>query len=194
MEELVRTAESMPWYGIVIIVAIVAIVVIYLVSKRVSLKVGNVTLEQHKEELKKSEDNSVRLKIHAQIREYENYTGLIERLICEGFEKTFPELNKDERIIVHLFCNLIRRALEKQLMLDLVANHIVNKTDEELREYTSDKTQAYKNRMLNFMSNYNDTVLPDKNILEVINNVNMDELENIYYTIYKKAVKIARQE
>lgn len=193
MNEMAKTMSIMPWYSVVLIFLILGIVIVYLVAKQVSIKIGSITLEQHKE-LKKNEDNSVRLKIHAQIREYENYTGLIERLIYEGFEKTFPQLSKDERTIIHLFCNLIRRALEKQLMLDLVANHIVDKTEEELREYTSDKSQAYKNRMLNFMSNYNDTVLPDKNILEVVKNINMEQMENIYFTIYKKAVKIAKQD
>ena len=79
-------------------------------------------------------------------------------------------------------------------MLDLVANHIVDKTPEKLREFTSNKTQGYQNRILNFLSNYNETVLPDRNILEIVDNIDFRELENIYYSIYTKSVQIARHE
>lgn len=191
---MLEVLNNMPWYMIMIIIIIFASLLIYLVNKRVTIRLGKVTIEQQEQFVKKSEDNSIRLKIHAQIREYENYTGLIERNIFKGFEKTFPNMTKDEKTIVKLFCNLVRRALEKQLMLDLVANHIVNKTPEELREYTKNKSLGYENRILNFMASYNETVLPDKDILLVVKNIDMKELEDIYFTIYTKSVAIAKQE
>lgn len=186
--------NSMPWYAIVIIAALFVGLIVYLVSHKVSVSVGKLSIEQQKQIVQQSEDNTIRLKIHAQIREYENYTGLIERIIYEAFEKTFPELNHDEKTIIKLFCNLIRRALEKQLMLDLVANGIIHLSEEQLREYTKDKSLGYENRILNFMSNYNDAILPDKNILMVVDNIDMRKLEDIYYTIYSKCVNIAKKE
>lgn len=185
---------NMPWWVILVLGLAVIFLIAYLVHKQVSIKLGKLSIETEKKIIKQNQDNSVRLKIYAQIREYENYTGKIERSIYSGFEKTYPNLTHDEKIIVKLFCNLIRRALEKQLMLDLVANHIVNKTPEELREYTSNKTQGYQNRILNFLSNYNETVLPDRNILEIVDNIDFRELEDIYYSIYTKSVQIARQD
>ena len=186
--------SNMPWWAVLVFGLAVIFLIAYLVHKQVSIKLGKLSIETEKKIIKQNQDNSVRLKIYAQIREYENYTGKIERNIYSGFEKTYPNLTHDEKIIVKLFCNLIRRALEKQLMLDLVANHIVDKTPEELREYTSNKTQGYQNRILNFLSNYNETVLPDHNILEIVDNIDFRELENIYYSIYTKSVQIARQE
>lgn len=186
--------SNMPWWAVLILVLAAIFLIEYLVHKQVSIKFGKLSIETEKKIIKQNQDNLVRLKIYAQIREYENYTGKIERNIYGGFEKTYPNLTHDEKIIIKLFCNLIRRALEKQLMLDLVANHIVNKTLEELREYTSNKTQGYQNRILNFLSNYNETVLPNHNILEIVNNINLKELENIYYSIYTKSVQIAKQE
>lgn len=185
--------NSMPWYSVVITSIIIAGLIIYLVNKNVSIKLGKLSIEQQKQFIQQSEDNSIRLKIHAQIREYENYTGQIERIIYEAFQHTFPGLTSDEKTITKLFCNLVRRALEKQLMLDLVANHIVNKTPEELREYTKDKSAGYENRISNFLSAYNEIVLPDKNILSVVDNIDMHKLEDIYFTIYTKSVEIARQ-
>ena len=185
---------NMPWWGVLILVLAVIFLIGYLVHKQVSIKLGKLSIETEKKIIKQNQDNSVRLKIYAQIREYENYTGKIERNIYSGFKKTYPNLTQDEKIIVKLFCNLIRRALEKQLMLDLVANHIVNKTPEELREYTSNKTQGYQNRILNFLSEYNETILPGHNILEIVDNIDLKKLENIYYSIYTKSIQIARQE
>lgn len=186
--------SNMPWWAVLILVLAVIFLIGYLVHKQGSIKLGKLSIETEKKIIKQNQDNSVRLKIYAQIREYENYTGKIERNIYSGFEKTYPNLTHDEKISVKLFCNLIRRALEKQLMLDLVANHIVNKTPEELREYTSNKTQGYQNRILNFLSNYNETVLPEHNILEIVDNIDLKELENIYYSIYTKSAQIAKQE
>jgi len=185
---------NMPWWAILVLGLAVIFLIAYLVHKQVSIKLGKLSIETEKKIIKQNQDNSVRLKIYAQIREYENYTGKIERNIYSGFEKTYTNLTHDEKIIVKLFCNLIRRALEKQLMLDLVANHIVDKTPEKLREFTSNKTQGYQNRILNFLSNYNETVLPDRNILEIVDNIDFRELENIYYSIYTKSVQIARHE
>lgn len=182
-----------PWYLILILSLAVIGLIVYLVNSKVNIKVGNLSIERQ-QELKKSEDNSIRLKIHAQIREYENYTGQIERNIFQAFEKTFLDITKDEKTVIKLFCNLVRRALEKQLMLDLVANHIVNKTTEELREYTKNKSLGYENRISNFLSAYNEIVLPEKNILEVVKNIDMNQLENIYFTIYTKSVEIAKQD
>lgn len=186
--------NNLPWWGVVIFGIVLAGLVIYLVNKNVTIKLGNLSIEQQKEFVKQSEDNNIRLKIHAQIREYENYTGLIERILFQGFEKTFPDLELNEKTIIRLFCNIVRRALEKQLILDIVANHIVTKTPEELKTYTSEKVQGYQNRICNFMSSYNDVVLPNKDIMKVIENINTKELEDIYYSIYTKAVKIARQD
>lgn len=185
---------NMPWWAILVLGLAVIFLIAYLVHKQVSIKLGKLSIETEKKIIKQNQDNSVRLKIYAQIREYENYTGKIERNIYSGFEKTYTNLTHDEKIIVKLFCNLIRRALEKQLMLDLVANHIVDKTPEKLREFTSNKTQGYQNRILNFLSNYNETVLPERNILEIVDNIDFRELESIYYSIYTKSVQIARHE
>lgn len=185
--------SNSPWWLIVILGIVIAGLVIYLVNKNVTIKLGNLSIEQQKKFVQQSEDNSIRLKIHAQIREYENYTGKIERIIYQSFEKTYSDLTNEEKVNVKLFCNLVRRALEKQLMLDLVANHIVNKTPEELREYTKNKSLGYENRISNFLSAYNEIVLPDKNILEVVKNIDMNNLEDIYFTIYTKSVEIAKQ-
>lgn len=189
-----RVVGQMPWWAVMILCVLFIALLVYFVHERVTLKIGKLSIESEKKLIKQNQDNTVRLKIHAQIREYENYTGKIERNIYNGFDKTYPNLTKDEKIIVKLFCNLIRRALEKQLMLDLVANHIVNKTMEELRSYTQNKTQGYQNRILNFLSNYNETVLPEQNILEIVDNIDFKELESIYFSIYTKAVEIAKQE
>lgn len=186
--------NSMPWWAVLVLFVCVVFLTVYLVHERVTIKIGKLSIEHEKKIIQQNQDNTIRLKIHAQIREYENYTGKIERSIFDGFMKTFPDMTKDEKTIVKLFCNLVRRALEKQLMLDLVANHIVDKTEEQLIEYTKNKVQGYENRILNFMSSYNEVVLPEKDILQVVKNIDMHELETIYQSIYTKAVKIARQD
>lgn len=185
--------SNSPWWLIVILGIVIAGLVIYLVNKNVTIKLGNLSIEQQKKFVQQSEDNSIRLKIHAQIREYENYTGLIERIIYNAFNKTYPELNSDEKVTVKLFCSLVRRALEKQLMLDLIANGIIHLSDEELRDYTKNKSAGYENRISNFLSAYNEIVLPNRNILEIVQNIDMRNLEDIYYNIYLKCVNIAKK-
>lgn len=185
--------NSMPWWSLLIIIISAMILIAYIVHKKVIIRFGKLSIESEKKIIQENEDNLVRLKIHAQIREYENYTGKIERNIYMGFEKTFNDISSEEKVIIKLFCLLVRRALEKQIMLDLIANHIASKSNEELREYTSNKTQGYHNRILNLLSQYNDTVLPRHNILEIVHNIDIRELEDIYYAIYTKSVIIAKQ-
>lgn len=184
---------NMPWWAILVLGLAVIFLIAYLVHKQVSIKLGKLSIETEKKIIKQNQDNSVRLKIYAQIREYENYTGKIERIIYNAFHQTYPELNSDEQVTVKLFCSLVRRALEKQLMLDLIANGIVYLSDDELRDYTRNKSAGYENRISNFLSAYNEIVLPNKNILEIVQNIDMQNLEDIYYNIYLKCVNIVKK-
>lgn len=192
MTEYFRPLSEVPLLWVVFIALVFSALLIYLVNKRVSIRLGALSLEAEKKAIEVSEDNSIRILIYSQIREYENYTGKIERLLFHSFEKTFPKMEQSERSLVRLLCNLVRRALEKQLMLDIIANHIIDKSPEELRDYTSNKVQSYSNRINNFLSNYNDIVLPDKDISLVMRFLDIQSLEEIYFDIYTRVVRVAR--
>lgn len=192
MSEFFNFLERMPNWFILVIVMIISAMLVYLTHKKVSIRIGSLAIEQEKALITKSSEDNVRLKIHAQIREYENFIGLIQRNIFEAIEKTFPTMTREEKYMAKLLCTIIRRTLEKQLILDLVANHIATKSEEELREYTKDKSLGYSNRIANAISEFNGEMFPEKDLNKVIANINLNELENIYFNIYKNAVKIVK--
>ena len=67
---------DMPWWAILVLGLAVIFLIAYLMHKQVSIKLGKFSIESEKKIIKQNQDNSVRLKIHAQIREYENYTEI----------------------------------------------------------------------------------------------------------------------
>lgn len=193
MLEFFDFLERTPNWFILVIVMIISMMLVYLTHKKVSIRIGSLAIEQEKALITKSSEDNVRLKIHAQIREYENFIGLIQRNIFDAIEKTFPTMTREEKYMAKLLCTIIRRTLEKQLILDLVANHIATKSEEELREYTKDKSLGYSNRIANAISEFNCEMFPEKDLNKVIPNINLNELENIYFNIYKNAVKIVKE-
>lgn len=185
--------NSFPIWFLFFFVVAVCVMIAYIIHRHAKITIGRLSIESERIE-KKGNNDEIRLKIYAQVREYENYTGQIERILFKGFETAFEDMTDKERTIFRLFCQLMRRALEKQLMLDLVANGIAHMTESELWDYTQNKSEGYENRILNFLSSYNDQISPERDILKVVDYIDMHDLTTIYFTIYQKCVEIANKE
>ncbi len=169
----------------------VCFVLVYFVNRKVNIKTSLFSIEQ-KEKEEVAKNNDIRLTIFAQIREYENYTGQIERILYKAFCDTFQTRTREEGTCLSLLCTIIRKTLEKQLMLDIISNHIIDKDDDELKIYNKEKCASYKNRIYNFIANYSTSVLPERDLTQAIEDIDIDALEEIYLTIYRKVVQIAR--
>lgn len=183
--------KGLPVPFLIFVCVLITIVIIYAIRNNMNVKFGKLSIEREKKLERENEDKNVRIKLAAQIREYENYTGKIERMIYYAFEQEFPNLTRDEKTVCKLSCNVIRHSLEKQLSLDIIANHISTKDRNELREYTHNKTLAYQNRIMNFLSDFNEIILPGKNVLRIMKRLNMQKIEGTFFAIYVRAVEIA---
>lgn len=170
----------------IIIAVIVAVVILVIIFKQVSVKVGSFTLTQQQKN-----DDETRMRIYAQIRDYENWTGEIERILFNSVAATFPKLTKQEKTTYRLLCTIIRRGLEKQIILDLVANHISKKSDEELVKYAKSKASGYCNRIYNILAEYDKSLGGTRDLNAIKDNIPEHELEEIYMRIYKRAIDIA---
>ena len=135
-----------------------------------------------------SEDRGL---LNNQIRNAENYTGTIERIIGCAFVARFKDLNDDQKSECLLLANVIRRAIDKQILFDLLTNHIVDKTRDELDVYIKSKSDGHILRIYNFVHNYNDSVLPDKNLALAIDDVDKKDFYDCFSGVYKSAVMFA---
>lgn len=97
--------------------------------------------------------------------------------------------NKD-RTILELITYRICDRLNYELKNDFTRNHITNKSDFELEQYSTAKAKGYyeliKERM--YVLNYQ---LPDYDLIELINNIPPDEIKNLFKDIYFSARGIA---
>jgi len=161
-------------------------VVVFLVRNNRAIKTPLFSLESKAAVV--SEDRGL---LNNQIRNIENYTGTIERIIGCAFFARFKDLNDDQRSECLLLANVVRRAIDKQILFDLLTNHIVDKTRDELDAYVKSKYDGHVLRIYNFVHNYNDSVLPDRNLALAIDDVNKKDLYDCFFGVYKSAVMFA---
>lgn len=190
--------SSISLEGVVVVISVLLTVsglAIFFVQKKLRIKTKLFSLGQEAMNLsvKKNAENDVRLIIYSQVREYENWTGRIERLLCSAILGTFPDLSKQEVGCVRLVVEGIRHSLENQIFMDMVANHIVNLDEGELKKYTDNKTVSYMILIYNLIASYNDFFMPNIDLNTVAENINVAKLKESFFEIYTRSVLIARE-
>lgn len=185
--------NSISWGGVIVLLAVLIAIVgllIFFVQKKIMIKTKLFSMEQLS--AKRNGESDARLIIYSQVREYEKWTGHIERLICGAFLEKLNDLERQEIVSCKLLAVIIRRSLENQLFLDMVANHLVQLDESELDDYAKEKTKAYLSLICNTIADYNDFVLPDIDLNKAVERIDIEELKKCYLQIYRRAVAIAR--
>ena len=194
MSTVLEVVKEVPIFALVMLVMLICALVGYLAHEKVTIRFGRLSIESQTKIIHEKENQEVRQQIYLQIREYENYIGRIEIMLVNSFYATFPEMSQGERNIARMFCNSVRRGLEKQLILDFIANHITTKSEEELNDYVSTRVDGYKNRIAELLSTYNELILPGKDITSVVESLDRELFENLFRTIYSKAILVVRDD
>lgn len=167
-----------------VVVAIVAVtLVVLLKNKEIKTKSFSITeKEQIQAESRELSDNQMRTaKIHI---------GSIRILVSDQVDKQFEGITPIEKSFMDLLVKQITDNLLEQFRIDLVRNHIVKKTDEELKVYTQAKAQTYYTKIKLYLNDYN-YVIRRYDFKKLVDAIPFQQIYDIYYESYMSAKQLS---
>ena len=187
MDQL-KELPGFAWVCIMItVIAVVALVVVglYLIlkGKNVTSPIISITeKERIQSESRELSDNQMRTaKIHI---------GSIRTLMMEEAEKLFMDMEPLELAYIELLTGKITDNLLEQFRIDLVRNHIVKKSDEELKVYTQAKANTYYTKIRVFLGDYNHNI-KKYDFKKIIDAIAYQRIYDIYYQSYLSAKQLS---
>lgn len=169
---------------IIVVVALIVVgLALILKNKDIKLKSFSISeKEQLQAEGRELSDNQMRTaKIHI---------GSIRVLLRDEVDKEFTDIKPLELAYLDLLINKITDNLLEQFRIDLVRNHIVKKTEEELKVYTQAKAQTYYTKIKLFLDDYNYNI-PRFDLKKIVDVIPYQKFYNIYYTSYLSAKQLS---
>lgn len=103
----------------------------------------------------------------------------------------FKITDEQERIIFELITYRIADRLNYELKNDFMRNHITNKTDYELEQYSTAKSKAYSSLIKERLYIFNQK-LPNYNLPDIMTEITFEEIKELFKDIYFSARGIAR--
>ena len=103
----------------------------------------------------------------------------------------FKITDEKERIIFELITYRIADRLNYELKNDFMRNHITNKTDYELEQYSTAKSKAYSSLIKERLYIFNQK-LPNYNLPDIMTEITFEEIKELFKDIYFSARGIAR--
>ena len=123
-----------------------------------------------------------------QMRAAKIHIGSLRLLLLGAAGKEFPEMDQLEQAYLSLLVERITDNLLEQFRIDLVRNHIVKKTPEELEVYTRAKASMYYTKIRLFLCDYN-LYIPRYDLKKIMDGIPFKEV----FEIYKESYTSARQ-
>lgn len=183
--------KELPWFAwICMSITVVAVITLVVFGLYYILKGKNITTpvvsitekEKIQAESRELSDNQMRTaKIHI---------GSIRTILMEQAEKVFEDMEPLETAYVELLTGKITDNLLEQFRIDLVRNHIVKKSDEELKVYTQAKASTYYTKIRVFLSDYNHNI-KKYDFKKIIDSVPQQKIYDIYYLSYLSAKQLS---
>lgn len=101
-------------------------------------------------------------------------------------------VNQDllERAYLDLLFKYISSVLLEQFRLDIVRNHIVKKTESELKEYSEAKAEIYHSMVKAVLSKH-DSDIPTFCIIDLMDNITVKDFYEVYYKAYLNAKRLS---
>ena len=171
--------KELPGFAwVCIMITVISVVALVIVGLYYILKGKNVTTpiisitekERIQSESRELSDNQMRTaKIHI---------GSIRTIMMEEAEKLFTDMEPLE-------LNLL-----EQFRIDLVRNHIVKKSDEELKVYTQAKANTYYTKIRVFLGDYNHNI-KKYDFKKIIDAIAYQRIYDIYYQSYLSAKQLS---
>lgn len=125
-----------------------------------------------------------------QMRGAREILSWIEVTLRNTSEKTFVNQDLLERAYLDLLFKYISSTLLEQFRLDLVRNHIVKKTESELKEYSEAKAEIYRSMVMAILSKHNSD-LPNLPLIELLNDLSTKDFFDVYYKAYLNAKRLS---
>lgn len=183
---------TMGWVVMGILAAGVLVVVSFLLLVLIrSLKSVNITSSVFSLTQKEQAAAEGRELLDNQMRNAGNHIGKLRNLI-ENRLKELYALTDEQKNIVYLLAKALGDDLVKQVRLDFVRNHIIGKTDQEMKLYADSKAEGYYERVRSYLSNYN-WVIPEYDFTSVMHKdrVSTDIFKDCFYRVYSGGKMIA---
>jgi hypothetical protein len=125
-----------------------------------------------------------------QMRAAKIHIGSLRVLLLESAEKEFPDMSQLEQAYLALLVARITDNLLEQFRIDLVRNHIVKKTPEELQVYTRAKATMYYTKIRLFLCDYN-LYMPSYDLKKIVEQVPFKQVFDIYLESYTSARQLS---
>lgn len=125
-----------------------------------------------------------------QMRTAKIHIGSIRMLMITEAERIFPGMTSLEQAYTGLLAGKITDNLLEQYRIDLVRNHIVKKSDEDLKIYTQAKASTYYTKIRLFLCDYNPN-LPNYDLKKIIEGIPFKDIYDIYYESYLSAKQLS---
>jgi len=125
-----------------------------------------------------------------QIRTGSFHINAIRRMIRDSFVGLYPDYTDLEYEYIDLLTKSITDNLLQHFQIDLVRNHIMKKTESELRSYTEGKASGYYEKVKTYLDDYNKAI-KKYDFTAIMDNITRDRFFELYLNAYSGAKKIA---
>jgi hypothetical protein len=122
-----------------------------------------------------------------------NAHNLLKKVWIDIYEtgvKKFDITNQTELFLLENIAHLIEGKLNYEVKNDLTRNHITEKSDLELSQYSEAKAIGYYRSVNASLYSYN-IQLPNYNLPKILEDITVEEYKRIFYELYFNARKIA---
>ena len=188
--EIISSMPAAGWAAIFFIIAVIALflVGVYRLILGKELKFGK--FEVLTPQQRKAYESGTKDLLENQS---ENARNLLSRLWLDIFEtgrRIFSITDRQELFLLEDIALLIDNKLQHAVHLDLLRNHLQEKTDEELAAYSAAKAEGYRNMIKAFLHQY-DEHLPRYPLTEILNYIPDEDFKKIFLDIYATSRSIA---
>lgn len=125
-----------------------------------------------------------------QMRTAKIHIGSIRVLLREEVDRQFTDMSPLQLAYMDLLIGKITDNLLEQFRIDLVRNHIVKKSEDELKVYTQAKAQTYYTKIKVYLDDYNYNI-PAYDFKKIVDVIPFQKFYNIYYTSYLSAKQLS---
>jgi hypothetical protein len=125
-----------------------------------------------------------------QMRTAKIHIGSIRTLLREQSYELFPDMTALESAYMELLTGKITDNLLEQFRIDLVRNHIIKKSEDELKIYTQAKANTYYTKIRLFLDDYNHNILK-YDFKKIIDSIPYQRIYDIYYESYLSAKQLS---
>ena len=122
-----------------------------------------------------------------------NARNLLSKVWLDIFEtgrRAFAITDRRELHLLEDIAKLIDGKLQHAVHLDLLRNHLQDKSEEELLRYSEAKAEGYRNMVRALLHQYN-AQLPGYPLTEIMDNIPEDEFRRLFGEIYVSSCEIA---